>query len=190
MDLIKQNGKKVTPVEDVAHKFKYSFQGMAYCFTHETSFIFEAIAIVLVIILGIIFKIFSFFLTGECLLKIFSPTFLINKFFSGFMKPIRMLSFVTVKATRYQVPLSVPILIYVPFLISKLRMFLQMIHMMDILSSSILTNFVHSRASLSQQDTSHGIIPIETISPFMIAIPVIILTKVSHPLMRCKIMQN
>ena len=57
MDLIKRNGKKVGPIEDVCHKFKYSFQGMAYCFTHETSFIFEAIAVVAVVILGIVFHI-------------------------------------------------------------------------------------------------------------------------------------
>ena len=57
MDLIKQKGQKVNVFQDVAHKFKYSFQGFAYCYTHETSFIFETIAIVLVIILGAIFKI-------------------------------------------------------------------------------------------------------------------------------------
>ena len=57
MDLIKRKGEKVGPIKDVMHKFKYSFQGIAYCFTHETSFIFEAIAIVGVVILGIIFHI-------------------------------------------------------------------------------------------------------------------------------------
>ena len=57
MDLIKRKGEKVGPVKDVLHKFKYSFQGMAYCFTHETSFIFEALAIIAVIILGICFHI-------------------------------------------------------------------------------------------------------------------------------------
>ena len=57
MDLIKQKGGKVNVIEDIAHKFKYSFQGFAYCFTHETSFIFETIAIIGVVILGIIFNI-------------------------------------------------------------------------------------------------------------------------------------
>ena len=57
MDLIKQKGEKINVFQDVAHKFKYSFQGFAYCYTHETSFIFETIAIVGVIILGAIFKI-------------------------------------------------------------------------------------------------------------------------------------
>lgn len=57
MDLIKRRGEKVGPIKDVIHKFKYSFQGFFYCYTHETSFIFETIGIVGVIILGIIFKI-------------------------------------------------------------------------------------------------------------------------------------
>ena len=57
MDLIKRKGEKVGPIKDVMHKFKYSFQGMAYCFTHETSFIFEALAIVGVIVFGILFHI-------------------------------------------------------------------------------------------------------------------------------------
>lgn len=56
MDLIKQKGEKVGPIKDIMHKFKYSFQGLAYCFKNETSFTFEAIAIVGLIILGIIFK--------------------------------------------------------------------------------------------------------------------------------------
>ncbi len=56
MDLIKQRGEKVGPIKDVCHKFKYSFQGLAYCFKNETSFTFEAIAIVGLVILGIIFK--------------------------------------------------------------------------------------------------------------------------------------
>ena len=57
MDLIKQKGKKVGVVKDVLHKFKYSFQGMAYCFKNETSFTFETIAIAIVVVLGILFKI-------------------------------------------------------------------------------------------------------------------------------------
>lgn len=57
MDLKKQKGKKVNPIQDIFNKFKYSFQGMAYCFTHETSFIFETIAMFFVIVFGIIFKI-------------------------------------------------------------------------------------------------------------------------------------
>ena len=57
MDLIKRKGEKVGPVKDVLHKFKYSFQGFVYCYTHETSFIFETIGVIGIIILGIIFKI-------------------------------------------------------------------------------------------------------------------------------------
>lgn len=57
MDLIKQKGEKVGPVKDVLHKFKYSFQGFLYCYTHETSFIFETIGVIGIIVLGIIFKI-------------------------------------------------------------------------------------------------------------------------------------
>ena len=57
MDLIKRRGEKVGPIKDVAHKFKYSFQGLAYCFKNETSFTFEAIAVAIVVVLGIIFKI-------------------------------------------------------------------------------------------------------------------------------------
>ncbi|MBQ6840614.1 MAG: diacylglycerol kinase [Bacilli bacterium] len=57
MDLQKQKGKKLNPVKDVLNKFKYSFQGMAYCFTHETSFIFETIAMIFVVIFGILLDI-------------------------------------------------------------------------------------------------------------------------------------
>mgnify|MGYP002672578288 FL=1 len=57
MDLIKRKGEKVGPVKDVLHKFKYSFQGFIYCYTHETSFIFETIGIVAIIVCGIVFKI-------------------------------------------------------------------------------------------------------------------------------------
>ena len=57
MDLIKREGKKVGPIEDVLHKFNYSFQGFAYCFTHESSFIFESIAIAFAVIFGLFFHI-------------------------------------------------------------------------------------------------------------------------------------
>ena len=57
MDLIKRKGEKVGPIKDVMHKFKYSFQGFLYCYTHETSFIFETIGVIAIIIFGIIFKI-------------------------------------------------------------------------------------------------------------------------------------
>ena len=57
MDLIKRKGEKVGPIKDVLHKFKYSFQGMAHCFTHETSFIYEALCIIAVVVLGILFHI-------------------------------------------------------------------------------------------------------------------------------------
>jgi len=57
MDLMKQKGKKINPIIDIFNKFKYSFQGMVYCFTHETSFIFETIAMIMVVVGGIIFKV-------------------------------------------------------------------------------------------------------------------------------------
>lgn len=57
MDLMKQKGKKINPIIDIFNKFKYSFQGMLYCFTHETSFIFETIAMIMVVVGGIIFKV-------------------------------------------------------------------------------------------------------------------------------------
>ena len=56
MDLIKRKGEKVGPIKDVMHKFKYSFQGFLYCYTHETSFIFETIGVIAIIIFGIIFN--------------------------------------------------------------------------------------------------------------------------------------
>lgn len=56
MDLIKRAGKKVGPIEDICHKCKYSWQGVLYCFTHETSFIIEGSAIVAAIVLAIVFK--------------------------------------------------------------------------------------------------------------------------------------
>lgn len=57
MNSKEQKDKKLNPIKDVLNKFKYSFQGMAYCFTHETSFLFEAISMVILVILGIIFNI-------------------------------------------------------------------------------------------------------------------------------------
>ena len=57
MNTVKRNEetKKKGPVKDVLNKFKYSSQGLIYCFKNETSFIFEAIAVVAAIILGIYF---------------------------------------------------------------------------------------------------------------------------------------
>ena len=57
MDLIKRKGEKVGLVKDVCHKFKYSFQGIAHCFTHETSFIYESLAIIAAVVFGILFHI-------------------------------------------------------------------------------------------------------------------------------------
>lgn len=57
MDLEKLKGDKKNPVKDVFNKFKYSFQGMAYCFKNETSFIFETIAMIIIIVFGIVFNI-------------------------------------------------------------------------------------------------------------------------------------
>jgi len=57
MNLEKQKEQKVGPIKDVMNKFKYSFEGFLHCFTHETSFIFETIGVILVIFFGIVFKI-------------------------------------------------------------------------------------------------------------------------------------
>lgn len=59
MNSVKQNGdtKKKGPIKDVLNKFKFSYQGLAYCFKNETSFIFETIAVVCAIICGIFFHI-------------------------------------------------------------------------------------------------------------------------------------
>ncbi|NMA51274.1 MAG: diacylglycerol kinase [Mollicutes bacterium] len=54
---MKQKGKKVGIFADVINKIKYSFQGIIYCYTHETSFIFEAIAFVLAIIMNTILQV-------------------------------------------------------------------------------------------------------------------------------------
>lgn len=56
-DLEKMRADKRNPIADVLHKFKYSFQGFAYCFKNETSFTFEALAIVGALIVGNIVKI-------------------------------------------------------------------------------------------------------------------------------------
>lgn len=71
MDLMKQKGKKVGVVKDVLNKFKYSFEGFVYCFKNESSFTFQAIAIILATVLGIIFKI-SFMEWIFSLLSLFS----------------------------------------------------------------------------------------------------------------------
>ena len=57
MNTVKRNEetKKKGPVKDVLSKFKYSFKGLTYCFKNETSFTFEAIAILFAIIFGIYF---------------------------------------------------------------------------------------------------------------------------------------
>ena len=59
MNTVKQNEatKKKGPAKDVFNKFQFSFQGLAYCFKNETSFIFESIAVIGAIILGILFHI-------------------------------------------------------------------------------------------------------------------------------------
>lgn len=57
MDVEKLKGDKNNPIKDVLNKFKYSFAGMLHCFKHETSFIFETIAMGLIIICGIAFNI-------------------------------------------------------------------------------------------------------------------------------------
>lgn len=57
MDIKEQKGKRNNPIKDVLNKFKYSFDGMLYCFKNETSFTFEFLTIIGVIILGLIFHI-------------------------------------------------------------------------------------------------------------------------------------
>ncbi len=57
MDLKKQKGKKVGPIQDILNKTKYSFQGIIYCYTHETSFIFETIAFFAACIMNTILQI-------------------------------------------------------------------------------------------------------------------------------------
>ena len=49
--------KEVSLVRNVLNKCKYSYQGLAYCFQNESSFLIEAICACLVIIMGIIFDI-------------------------------------------------------------------------------------------------------------------------------------
>lgn len=56
-NLEKMRADKKNPIKDVLHKCKYSFQGFLYCYTHETSFIFETIALIASIIAGFIFHI-------------------------------------------------------------------------------------------------------------------------------------
>lgn len=60
MDMKELKGDRSNPIKDVYHKFKYSFQGMAYCFKNETSFIFEFICMIVLVILGIVFHITIF----------------------------------------------------------------------------------------------------------------------------------
>ncbi len=62
MNTVKRNEetRKKGPIKDVLNKFKYSFQGLAYCFKNETSFIFETIALVAAIGVGIFFHITAF----------------------------------------------------------------------------------------------------------------------------------
>lgn len=73
-DLEKVKADKTNPIKDVLHKFKYSFQGFVYCYTHETSFIFETIALIGAIICGLaaniephqwVFSLISLFLITE-----------------------------------------------------------------------------------------------------------------------------
>lgn len=56
-NLQEMKADKTNPIVDVMHKFKYSFQGFAYCFKNETSFTFEAISIIAAIICGLYFEI-------------------------------------------------------------------------------------------------------------------------------------
>lgn len=72
LDAVKAD--KTNPIKDLMHKFKYSFQGFLYCYTHETSFIFETIALIAAIICGFladiqphqwVFSLISLFLITE-----------------------------------------------------------------------------------------------------------------------------
>ena len=49
--------KEVSLVRNVLNKCKYSYQGLAYCFQNESSFLIEAISACLIIIMGIVFDI-------------------------------------------------------------------------------------------------------------------------------------
>ena len=49
--------KEVSLVRNILNKCKYSYQGLAYCFQNESSFLIEAISACLVIIMGIVFDI-------------------------------------------------------------------------------------------------------------------------------------
>lgn len=57
MDLMKQKGEKISPVQDIMNKIKYSSQGFLYCYIHETSFIFETVALIFAIVFGFAFEI-------------------------------------------------------------------------------------------------------------------------------------
>lgn len=57
MEIKGQEKVKVGLVRNVLNKCKYSLDGLKYCFLNETSFLFEALAGILIIILGIIFDI-------------------------------------------------------------------------------------------------------------------------------------
>ncbi len=58
MKMKKQEEKKnVSLIRNIFNKCKYSYQGLAYCFKNESSFLVEALSACFIIILGIIFDI-------------------------------------------------------------------------------------------------------------------------------------
>ena len=57
MEVNGQEKVKVGLVKNLLNKCKYSLDGLIYCFKNETSFLLEAIAAILIIILGIFFDI-------------------------------------------------------------------------------------------------------------------------------------
>ncbi len=49
--------KDVSLIRNILNKFKYTFQGLAYCFNNESSFVLEALCGCIIIIMGICFDI-------------------------------------------------------------------------------------------------------------------------------------
>ena len=55
---MKMNEQKETSlIKNMLNKCKYSLQGLAYCFKNESSFLFEAICAIFIILFGIYFDI-------------------------------------------------------------------------------------------------------------------------------------
>lgn len=57
MEINGQEKVKVSVIKNILNKCKYSLDGLKHCFKNETSFMLEAIAGIVIIILGIFFDI-------------------------------------------------------------------------------------------------------------------------------------